>query len=40
MAFPLWRTLSKMTRKIFLTEDDLKWLKAMDCAFSKKVHNA
>jgi Carboxypeptidase regulatory-like domain len=25
---------------IFLTEDDRKWLKAMDCAFSRKVHHA
>lgn len=26
--------------EIFLTEDDRKWLKAMDCAFSRKVHHA
>jgi hypothetical protein len=23
-----------------LTDDDRKWLKAMDCAFSRKVHHA
>jgi hypothetical protein len=26
--------------EIFPTEDDRKWLKAMDCAFSRKVHHA
>jgi hypothetical protein len=26
--------------EIFLTEDNRKWLKAMDCAFSRKVHHA
>jgi hypothetical protein len=26
--------------EIFLTEDDRKWLKAMDCAFCRKVHHA
>jgi hypothetical protein len=26
--------------EIFLTEDDRKWLKAMDCAFGRKVHHA
>ena len=26
--------------EVFLAEDDQKWLKAMDCAFSRKVHHA
>jgi hypothetical protein len=26
--------------EIFLTEADRKWLKAIDCAFSRKVHHA
>ena len=26
--------------EIFLTEHDRKWLKAMDCAFGRKVHHA
>ena len=26
--------------EIFLTEADRKWLKAMDCAFSRKVDHA
>jgi hypothetical protein len=25
--------------ELFLTEDDRKWLKAMDCAFGRKVHH-
>jgi hypothetical protein len=37
----LMSTLRTRTRvDSFLTEDDRKWLKAMDSAFSRKVHHA